>query len=92
LRQAKGLTCHKPEGAFYVFPNMRACIGKTTSSGKKIGTDTDFVTALLEEKARRHRAGCGLRHEPLLPHLLRHRHGEPARGCRRIQEFCGELI
>ncbi|WP_163579224.1 aminotransferase class I/II-fold pyridoxal phosphate-dependent enzyme, partial [Klebsiella pneumoniae] len=22
LREAKGLTCHKPEGAFYVFPNV----------------------------------------------------------------------
>ena len=31
-------------------------------------------------EARRHRAGRGLRHEPLLPHLLCHRHGEPARG------------
>jgi aspartate/methionine/tyrosine aminotransferase len=50
LREAKGITCHKPEGAFYVFPNIAGCIGKTTPKGKKLETDTDFVTALLEER------------------------------------------
>src|SRR6201985_2842665 len=50
LREAKGITCHKPEGAFYVFPNIAGCIGKTKPAGKKIATDTDFVTALLEER------------------------------------------
>ena len=50
LRAAPGITCHKPEGAFYVFPNIAGCIGKTSKAGKRIGSDTDFVTALLEEK------------------------------------------
>jgi len=49
LNAAPGLRCHKPEGAFYVFPDMRGCIGKTTAGGKKIGTDEDFTIALLEE-------------------------------------------
>jgi len=49
LNAAPGLRCHKPEGAFYVFPDMRGCIGKTTAAGKKIETDEDFTIALLEE-------------------------------------------
>jgi len=49
LNAAPGLRCHKPEGAFYVFPDMRGCIGKTTAGGKKIETDEDFTIALLEE-------------------------------------------
>jgi aspartate aminotransferase len=50
LNKAPGITCHKPEGAFYVFPSVHGCIGKTTASGKKINTDEDFVLTLLEEQ------------------------------------------
>ena len=50
LNQAPGLRCHKPEGAFYVFPDMNGCIGKTTKGGRLIGTDRDFVEALLDEE------------------------------------------
>jgi len=50
LRQAPGISCHKPEGAFYVFPNIAGCIGKTTRGGRRLATDTDFVSALLQEQ------------------------------------------
>ena len=62
LNQAKGLTCPRPEGAFYVFPSCAGTIGKTTPSGKVIKTDEDFVTALLEEEgvAVVHGAAFGL--------------------------------
>jgi aspartate aminotransferase len=48
LNKAPGLHCHKPEGAFYVYPSCAGVIGKTTPEGKKIVTDDDFVTYLLE--------------------------------------------
>jgi aspartate aminotransferase len=50
LNAIPGLTCHKPEGAFYVFPGMHGCIGKTSAGGVKITDDEAFVTALLEEQ------------------------------------------
>ncbi len=50
INQAKGLTCTRPEGAFYVFPSCEGTIGKTTAGGKTIGNDQEFVTALLEEE------------------------------------------
>lgn len=50
LNQAPGLRCHKPEGAFYVFPDMNGCVGKTTKGGRLISTDKDFVEALLDEE------------------------------------------
>ena len=50
LNQAPGITCHKPEGAFYVFPSMHGCIGKTTAKGAKITDDESFVIALLDEE------------------------------------------
>ncbi|NIZ00054.1 aspartate transaminase [Thalassospira lucentensis] len=48
LNECEGLSCKKPEGAFYVYPSCAGAIGKTTPDGKKIETDTDFVTYLLE--------------------------------------------
>lgn len=50
LNQAEGLGCQSPDGAFYVYPSCAGVIGKTTPDGKKIETDTDFVTYLLEAK------------------------------------------
>jgi aspartate aminotransferase len=48
LNRAKGLSCHKPEGAFYVYPSCAGAIGKRTPDGKTIKTDDDFVTYLLD--------------------------------------------
>jgi len=48
LNQAPGIRCHRPEGAFYVYPSCAGAIGKTTPQGKIIETDDDFVTYLLE--------------------------------------------
>jgi aspartate aminotransferase len=49
LNAMPGISCHRPEGAFYVFPNIAGCIGKTTPAGKRIETDADFAAALLDE-------------------------------------------
>ncbi|WP_339776454.1 aspartate transaminase [uncultured Thalassospira sp.] len=48
INECEGLSCKTPEGAFYVYPSCAGAIGKTTPDGKKIETDTDFVTYLLE--------------------------------------------
>jgi aspartate aminotransferase len=48
LNKAKGITCAKPEGAFYVYPSCAGTIGRKTPQGKTIANDTDFVTYLLE--------------------------------------------
>ncbi|HET6184773.1 MAG TPA: pyridoxal phosphate-dependent aminotransferase [Acetobacteraceae bacterium] len=50
LNRAKGLNCHQPEGAFYVYPSIHGCIGKTSAGGAKIVDDEAFVTALLDEE------------------------------------------
>ena len=48
LNSIEGLSCKNPEGAFYVFPNCKDCIGKKDINKKEIVNDTDFVTSLLE--------------------------------------------
>ena len=45
LNNINGISCLKPEGAFYVFPNCKKLLGKKT----KLKTDKDFVQELLEK-------------------------------------------
>ena len=91
LNQAKGIDCHKPEGAFYVYPSCAGTIGKTTREGKKIANDEDFATALLEEEgvAVVHGAAFGL--SPFF--RISYATGIEAleEACRRIQRFCANL-
>ena len=88
LNQAPGINCHKPEGAFYVFPSVHGCIGKTTASGKKIATDEDFVLALLEDEGVAAVHGSAF----LYPGHFRISYAlddaSLAEACRRIQKFC----
>ena len=91
LREAKGITCHKPEGAFYVFPNIAGCIGKTTKAGRRIATDTDFVTALLEEKHVATVQGAAYGMSPYFRISYATDMASLREGCRLIQEFCAEL-
>ncbi|MDG0989950.1 MAG: pyridoxal phosphate-dependent aminotransferase [Yoonia sp.] len=49
LNQAPGIKCPRPEGAFYVYPSIAGCIGKTSAAGTLIENDEVFATALLEE-------------------------------------------
>lgn len=46
INQIDGVSCIKPEGAFYVMMNIERLIGKTIH-GEQIRTDHDFCAALL---------------------------------------------
>jgi len=49
LNAAPGISCPVPEGAFYVYPSVAGCLGKTSAGGARIDTDEDFAKALLAE-------------------------------------------
>ena len=48
LNSMPGVSCFKPHGAFYVFPNFSGVYGKSYK-GKKIENSMDFAAYLLEE-------------------------------------------
>ncbi|MCO6419264.1 pyridoxal phosphate-dependent aminotransferase [Siccirubricoccus sp. KC 17139] len=91
LNKAPGLYCHKPEGAFYVFPSMQGCLGKVTPKGVKITDDETFCTALLEE------AGVACVHGAafMYPGHFRISYATSdaalAEACKRIRAFCESL-
>lgn len=49
LNQITGISCLKPEGAFYVFANIQKLIGKKTPQGKTITDSADLCDYLLDE-------------------------------------------
>ena len=91
LNDAEGLSCPTPEGAFYVYPSLAGCAGKKTPGGKRIDTDEDFVTYILEDfgVAAVHGAAFGLS-----PHFrVSYATSTEAltEACSRIQDACAKL-
>ena len=50
LNAIPGLSCRKPDGAFYLYVNCAGLLGKTTPEGKVLHTDSDVVMYLLESQ------------------------------------------
>jgi aspartate aminotransferase len=91
LNQAKGIHCPKPEGAFYVYPSCAGAIGRTAPSGKKIGTDEDFVTELLEAEGVAVVQGTPFGLGPAFRISYATATSSLREACERIQRFCANL-
>ncbi len=91
LNEAPGISCPTPEGAFYVYPSAEGCLSKVSAGGKRLESDEDFVTALLEEEgvAVVHGAAFGLSPFFRISYATSTEALEEA--CRRIQRFCSRL-
>lgn len=87
-----GVICPRPQGAFYVFPDISIAFGKTHGpTGIRIGSDVDFCDALLEAKGVACVPGSAFGE----PRALRISYTCPtpqlAPGLQRIKEFFAEL-
>ncbi|MEM8793382.1 MAG: pyridoxal phosphate-dependent aminotransferase [Pseudomonadota bacterium] len=91
LNQANGITCPTPEGAFYVYPSITGCIGKTAPSGKVIETDEDFVTELLDTEGVAVVHGAAFGTSPAFRASYATSNELLEEACKRIQRFCGNL-
>jgi aspartate aminotransferase len=91
LNAAKGITCPKPEGAFYVYPDISGCIGKTTPAGKKIANDEDFATYLLEDTGVAVVFGAAFGLSPNFRVSYATSDAILLDACTRIQNFCAAL-
>ena len=91
LNQSRGLKCPTPEGAFYVYPSCAGAIGRTAPTGKKIETDEDFVTELLEAEGVAVVQGTPFGVGPAFRISYATKTEDLEEACRRIQRFCGNL-
>ncbi len=92
INQAKYLKCPSPEGAFYVYPSCAEAIGRKTQDGKKIMSDEDFVSALLEAEgvAVVQGSAFGLGPNFRVSYATSTEVLEDA--CRKIQRFCASFV
>jgi aspartate aminotransferase len=91
LKDAPGIDCPVPEGAFYVYPGCAGCIGKAPPGEEPIRDDEDFVTRLLEAEgvAVVHGAAFGLSPHFRISYAASTEALEEA--CARIRRFCAGL-
>jgi aspartate aminotransferase len=91
LNQAAGLSCPRPEGAFYVYPDCTGLIGKTTPGGKLLDSDEAVAAYFLETEgvAVVHGAAFGLSPAFRISYATSTELLEEA--CRRIQRACAAV-
>lgn len=92
LNEAKGIKCPKPEGAFYVYPDISGCIGKTSAGGAKISDDEAFATALLDETGVAVVFGAAFGLSPNFRVSYATSDAALKEACTRIQAFCAGLV
>lgn len=91
LKEAQGVTCPKPEGAFYVYPDISGCIGKTSPAGVLIDNDETFAKALLEETGVAVVFGAAFGISPNFRVSYATSDAVLTEACTRIQRFCASL-
>lgn len=91
LTSVEGVSCHKPQGAFYLYVNIAAFIGKTTAGGRQLSNDTDFVMALLEEQQVVTVQGAAYGMSPYFRLSYATSMAVLEDGCHRIAAFCAGI-
>jgi aspartate aminotransferase len=91
LNAAPGVSCPVPEGAFYVYPDIAGCLGRVTPGGRRLETDEDFATALLEETGVAAVFGAAFGLSPNFRVSYAADDATLREACARIQRFCAAL-
>jgi len=92
MNEAPGIECHKPQGAFYVYPHIGQLLGKRTKAGRILNHDSDFVLALLEEAHVATVAGEAYGLSPYFRISYATSMENLVEACTRIQDFCSQLV
>ncbi len=91
LRAIPRLSCAMPDGAFYAYPGVAGCLGRTTAGGRRIDTDDDFALALLEEGHVATVAGSAFGMSPFIRLSFASSDASLIEACARIARFCAGL-
>ena len=91
LRATPGVTCAMPHGAFYVYPGIAGCLGRTSAGGTRLRTDEDFALALLDEQHVAVVQGAAFGMSPYLRLSVAADDDSLREACARIGRFCTGL-
>ena len=90
LLSIPGVKCPRPQGAFYVFPDISCAFGKS-HDGKRIANDVDFCAALLDAKGVACVPGSAFGEPRALRISYTCKQAEVTEGLERIRGFFAEL-
>ena len=87
-----GLSAHLPQGAFYVYVSCAEMIGRRSSDGRTIATDTDLVMYLLDDAGVAVVPGSGFLGSPFFRVSFAAATEHVMEGCSRIAAACERLV
>ncbi len=91
LNQTNGLRCHKPEGAFYVYPDCAGLIGKETPTGQVLSNDEAVAAYLLDAEGVSVVHGAAFGGSPAFRISYACSTANLEEACRRIQRACAAV-
>jgi aspartate aminotransferase len=91
LNEAPGLRCHRPEGAFYVYPSCEGVLGRRTPAGVVLSSSEDFARYLLEQEGVAVIPGAGFGMDPYIRISYATSNELLNEACRRIVRACEAL-
>jgi len=91
LNRTEGLACRTPEGAFYVYPDCAALIGRKTKDGVVVETDTVLASELLSAEAVAVVPGTAFGMSPAFRISYATSTELLTQACERIARFCASL-
>lgn len=91
LNQVPGLRVAPCEGAFYLFINCAGVLGKSTPTGGRIESSTDFARYLLEAEAVALVPGAAFESDPYLRLSFAASTTALETACKRIRRACASL-
>ena len=91
LNGINGISCPIPDGAFYVYPDIKQLIGKKTQSGTVLFNDEQFALSLLEEENVAVVFGAAFGLSPNFRISFATSTHELQIACDRISSFCARL-
>ena len=91
LNATNGISCPIPDGAFYVYPDIKQLIGKKTQSGTVISNDEQFALSLLKEESVAVVFGAAFGLSPNFRISFATSTHELQIACDRISSFCARL-
>ena len=91
LRTISRMSCAIPDGAFYAYPGVAGCLGRTSAGGRPIHSDDDFTLALLEEQHVATVAGSAFGMSPFVRLSVASSDESLREACARIARFCDGL-
>jgi aspartate aminotransferase len=91
LNAIPGISCHLPEGAFYVFPSCQELLGMRTPQGDRLESSDDFVLYLLDTQGLAVLQGTAYGVAPYFRISFATSMARLEEGCARLARACAEL-